>query len=63
VVLQIDNSLPTNPVTQMYIAQNVFTSNIVTLPVVAQSPPAASSAARKASGQRRNGRAADPLRH
>jgi uncharacterized protein (TIGR03437 family) len=63
VLLQIDNSLPTNPVTQMYIAQNVFTSNIVTLPVVAQSPPAASSAARKASGQRRNGRAADPLRH
>ena len=40
VQLQIDNSLPTNPLTQMYIAQNVFTSNIVTIPVVAQSPPA-----------------------
>jgi hypothetical protein len=24
----------------MYIAQNVFTSNIVTIPVVAQAPPA-----------------------
>jgi uncharacterized protein (TIGR03437 family) len=44
VVLQIDTSLPTNPQTQMYIAQNVFTSNIVTIPVVAQVPPSASSA-------------------
>jgi hypothetical protein len=60
VVLQTDNSLPTNPVTQMYIAQNVFTSNIVTIPVVAQSPPAATSDARKASDQKRNGRAVDP---
>ncbi len=48
VVLQIDNSLPTNPQTQVYIAQNVFTSNIVTIPVVAQVPPAATSSARKA---------------
>jgi len=60
VVLQIDNSLPTNPLTQMYIAQNVFTSNIVTIPVVAQVPPTSTSAARKASGRRRSVRAADP---
>jgi uncharacterized protein (TIGR03437 family) len=46
VQLQISNSLPTNPLTQVYIAQNVFTSNIVTIPVVAQTPPS-SSAARK----------------
>jgi hypothetical protein len=51
VELQIDSSLPTNPVTQMYIAQNVFTSNIVTIPVVALAPPVAS--ARPASEQRR----------
>jgi uncharacterized protein (TIGR03437 family) len=51
VQLQISNSLPTNPLTQMYIAQNVFTSNIVTIPVVAQAPPAA--AARPASQKRR----------
>ena len=46
VQLQIDNTLPTNYLTQMYIAQNVFTSNIVTIPVVAQAPPAPTSAAR-----------------
>lgn len=39
VVLQVDNNLPTNPVTQMWIAQNVFTSNIVTIPVAAQVAP------------------------
>jgi len=39
VQLQLDDSLPTNPVTQMWIAQNVFTSNIVTIPVVAAAPP------------------------
>lgn len=43
VVLQTQNSLPTNPSTQLYIAQNVFTSNIVTVPVVAQTPPSTSS--------------------
>lgn len=43
VVLQTQNSLPTNPFTQLYIAQNVFTSNIVTIPVVAQVPPSTSS--------------------
>jgi hypothetical protein len=51
VELQISSALPTNPVTQIYIAQNVFTSNIVTIPVVASAPPAA--AARPASQQRR----------
>jgi len=40
VQLQLLDSLPTNLLTQMYIAQNVFTSNIVTIPVVAQAPPA-----------------------
>jgi uncharacterized protein (TIGR03437 family) len=36
--LQLSTSLPTNPKTQIYIAQNVFTSNIVTIPVVAIAP-------------------------
>jgi uncharacterized protein (TIGR03437 family) len=39
VQLQLLDTLPTNLFTQMYIAQNVFTSNIVTIPVVAQAPP------------------------
>ena len=39
VQLQLSPSLPTNMLTQMFIAQNVFTSNIVTIPVVA-APPA-----------------------
>jgi len=38
VVLQIGSAVPTNPLTPMYIAQNVFTSNIVTIPVVANAP-------------------------
>jgi uncharacterized protein (TIGR03437 family) len=57
VQLQIDSSLPTNPLTQMYIAQNVFTSNIVTIPVAAQAPPVATSSARKGHSQTPNGRA------
>jgi uncharacterized protein (TIGR03437 family) len=40
VELQLLDSLPTNLFTQIYIAQSVFTSNIVTIPVVAQAPPA-----------------------
>jgi uncharacterized protein (TIGR03437 family) len=36
VELQLNPSLPTNPFTQMWIAQNVFTSNIVTIPIVAK---------------------------
>jgi uncharacterized protein (TIGR03437 family) len=47
VQLQISNALPTNPVTQLYIAQNVFTSNIVTIPVVAAVLPTAAAAFRK----------------
>jgi uncharacterized protein (TIGR03437 family) len=39
VQLQLLTSLPTNLQTQLYIAQNVFTSNVVTIPVVAQSQP------------------------
>ncbi len=39
VELQLLDTLPTNLLTQMYIAQNVFTSNIVTIPVVATAPP------------------------
>jgi len=41
--LQLSTALPTNPKTQMYIAQNVFTSNIVTIPVVAPAPPTAAA--------------------
>ena len=37
VQLQLDPTLPTNPNTQMYIAQSFFTSNIVTIPVVSPS--------------------------
>ena len=37
--VQLGTNLPTNPNTQMYIAQNVFTSNIVLIPVVAATPP------------------------
>jgi uncharacterized protein (TIGR03437 family) len=59
VVLQTQNSLPTNPITQLYIAQNVFTSNIVTVPVVAQLPPTATSSARPAHNVRRAGRPTD----
>jgi len=39
VILQLDPTLGTNPATQMYIAQDVFTSNIVTIPIVAATPP------------------------
>ena len=57
VQLQIDSSLPTNPLTQMYIAQNVFTSNIVTIPVVASVGPITASA--RPSGQKQTGHAVD----
>jgi uncharacterized protein (TIGR03437 family) len=45
VQLQINDNLPTNTQTQLWIAQNVFTSNIVTIPIVALVPPVTSSAA------------------
>jgi uncharacterized protein (TIGR03437 family) len=35
VVVQLDSSLPTNPVTQITISQDIYTSNIVYIPVVA----------------------------
>ncbi|HYL38299.1 MAG TPA: IPT/TIG domain-containing protein [Bryobacteraceae bacterium] len=35
VQLQISSTLPTNPNTPLFIAQSVFTSNIVTIPIVA----------------------------
>jgi uncharacterized protein (TIGR03437 family) len=38
VQVQLSTALTTNPNTQLYIAQNVFTSNIVTIPVVAAIP-------------------------
>jgi hypothetical protein len=65
--LQISENLPTNPSTQLYIAQDVFTSNIVTIPVVAPSsstaaPAAASNARPKTSNARRqSGRGAGRL--
>lgn len=37
--LQISDQLPTNPDTQMFIAQSVFTSNIVTIPIVSPTAP------------------------
>ncbi len=40
VVLQLSSSLPTNPQTQLTIAQNIYTSNIVTIPVFQPSPGA-----------------------
>lgn len=38
VVLQLSSSLSTNPTTQLTIAQDIYTSNIVTIPVFAPSP-------------------------
>lgn len=45
VKLQLDPTLPTDPLTEMYIAQSFFTSNIVTIPVVSPTDPPASSTA------------------
>ena len=65
--LQISDQLPTNPNTQLYIAQSVFTSNIVTIPVVAPgssvaAPAAASTAqAKRSNGRKQNGRGAGRL--
>jgi uncharacterized protein (TIGR03437 family) len=38
VVLQLNSSLPTNPVTQVTISQDIYTSNIVYIPVVSPNP-------------------------
>ena len=40
VVLQLGDDLATNPPTQLTIAQNIYISNITTIPVFAQSPSA-----------------------
>lgn len=37
--VQLDPSVPTNAASQMFIAQSVFTSNIVILPIVSPIPP------------------------
>ena len=39
VQLQLNSDIPTNPETQVFIAQSVFTSNIVTISVVNPNPP------------------------
>jgi hypothetical protein len=41
VVLEISPELPTDPVTQLTIAQDIYVSNVVTFPVVAPEPPPA----------------------
>jgi uncharacterized protein (TIGR03437 family) len=40
VQLQLNSDLPTNPLTQLTIAQDVYISNIVTIPVFNPNPPA-----------------------
>ncbi len=69
--LQISDQLPTNPNTQLYIAQSVFTSNIVTIPVVSPSgtsaAPAAAAAttskAKRSKAKKQNGRGTSRLRN
>jgi hypothetical protein len=39
VLLELNPDLPTNPKTQVTIAQSFFVSNIVTFPVVNPNPP------------------------
>jgi uncharacterized protein (TIGR03437 family) len=39
VLLQLDPATPTNSRAQMFIAQGLFTSNIVTIPIVSSAPP------------------------
>lgn len=41
VILELNTSLPTNPATQLTIAQDIYVSNIVTIPVVQPNPAAA----------------------
>jgi hypothetical protein len=40
VKLQLNSDIPTNPQTQLWIAQNGFISNIVAFPLVNPNPPA-----------------------
>ena len=39
VVLELDSGLSTNPFTQLTISQDIYTSNIVTIPVYQPNPP------------------------
>lgn len=39
VVLELNSGIPTDPLTQLTIAQDIYTSNIVTLPVINPTPP------------------------
>ena len=39
VQLELNSSMPTDPLTQLTIAQDVYVSNIVTFPVVNSNPP------------------------
>lgn len=39
VVLQLDSAISTNPQTQLTISQDIYTSNIVTIPVFSPTPP------------------------
>ncbi len=59
VQLQLNDNLPTNPQTQLWIAQNVFTSNIVTIPIVALVPPATAAAV----PAHESGSARRPIKH
>ncbi len=43
VVLELNSSLPSNPSTHLTIAQDIYVSNIVTIPVVQPNPAAASN--------------------
>ena len=43
VQLELNSAMPTDPLTQLTIAQDIYVSNIVTFPVVNVSPPAASN--------------------
>ncbi len=43
VVLELSNSLSSNAITQLTISQDIYTSNIVTIPVYQPNPPATSS--------------------
>ncbi len=40
IVLELNPDIPTNPATQVTIAQDIYVSNIVTIPVVNPNPPA-----------------------
>ena len=43
IVMEVNATVPSNPFTQFTIAQDIYTSNIVTIPVYQPNPSAASS--------------------